>query len=146
MSRGQPSQHDVRAILEEALRAEPWAGLVSLYLFGSLAEGRTHRESDVDLAVLLDWDAFPTAAHRFEARVRLSGRLGTALARSDVDLVVLNDAPPLLGRRIVTEGLRLVCTDPEADHAYVRDVQLRAADVVPFLRRTAPLKLAAIRR
>lgn len=32
------------------------------------------------------------------------------------------------------------------DRAFVRDAQLRAADIEPFLRRTRRLKLAAIRR
>jgi hypothetical protein len=59
---------------------------------------------------------------------------------------VLNDAPPTLGRRIVTSGRRVYCADPERDHAFVRDVQLRAADLEPFLRRTREVKLAAIRR
>jgi hypothetical protein len=59
---------------------------------------------------------------------------------------VLNDAPPPLARHIVISGRRLLCTDPEADHAFVRDVQLRAADLEPFLRRSRRLKLEAIGR
>jgi hypothetical protein len=61
-------------------------------------------------------------------------------------VVVLNDAPPLLGRRIVIKGRRVFCADAEADHAFVRDVQLRAADLEPFLRRMGQLKLDALRR
>jgi hypothetical protein len=60
------------------------------------------------------------------------------MARSRFDLVVLNDAPPGLGRQVV-RGRRLLCFDAEADHAFVRDVQLRAADLEPFLRRTRRL-------
>jgi hypothetical protein len=36
-------------------------------------------------------------------------------------------------RRVVTEGERVYCSDRELDHASVRDAQLRAADLVPFL-------------
>jgi hypothetical protein len=43
-------------------------------------------------------------------------------------------------------GRRLLCVDAEADHAFVRDVQLRAADLEPFLRRTRRLKLQALAR
>jgi hypothetical protein len=64
---------------------------------------------------------------------------------NDVDLVVLNDAPPLLARRIVLEGLRVHCADGEAEHAFRRDVQLRAADLAPFLQR-ARARLLASRR
>lgn len=63
-----------------------------------------------------------------------------------MDVVVLNDAPPLLGRRVVTQGRRLLCRDEAAGFAYVRDVQLRAADLEPWLRRMREVKLRAIRR
>jgi len=119
---------------------------VSLYLFGSRASGRTHRQSDVDLAVLLDRNAHPTPRDRFEERLLLITRLSEASPGSEIDLVVLNDAPPLLARRIVTGGRCLFCADAEGDHAFVRDVQLRAADLEPFLRRTRRVKLAALGR
>ncbi len=121
-------------------------GLVSAYLFGSTARGRRHGESDVDVAVLLDRSVHPSRAERSEVRVRLCGRLVAALGLNDVDLVVLNDVPPGLARRIVLDGVRLVRADPARDHAFVRDVQLRAADLAPFLRRTAALKLDALVR
>jgi hypothetical protein len=50
------------------------------------------------------------------------------------------------GRAIVTKGLRVFVRDAEADHAYVRDVQLRAADLAPWLRRLRRRKLEALRR
>ncbi len=121
-------------------------GVVSAYLFGSHSEARSHRESDVDVAVLLDRLVFGTNRERFEERLRLIGAVGSALGRNDVDLVILNDVPPGLGARIVTRGLRLHCSDPEADHAFVRDVQLRAADLAPFLRRMRAIKLETIKR
>lgn len=137
---------DVRSALGRLLAGLDSPGLVSAYLFGSHAAGRAHRESDIDVAVLLERKAFPTAKARFEEQLRLSTLLGETLGTSRIDLVVLNDAPPLLGRHIVTAGERLFCSDPDRDHAYVRDVQLRAADLEPFLRRTRQVKLAAIRR
>ena len=105
------------------------------YLFGSEAAGRAHDESDVDVAVLLDRETLPEARERFEYRVRLTGELIAELHRNEVDVVVLNDAPPLLGRRIVTDGRRVFCRNRPADHAFVRDVRLRAADVAPFVER-----------
>jgi predicted nucleotidyltransferase len=137
---------DVGTILGGLLRTSPPRGLVSAYLFGSHAAGRAHRDSDVDVAVLLAWDVYPDARQRFEERVRLSSALAVDLRTDRIDVVVLNDAPPGLGRRIVTEGRRVFCSDPERDHASVRDVQLRAADLDPFLRRTRRIKLSAIRR
>ena len=132
--------------LERLLRDGPVPGLVSAYLFGSHAEGRAHRESDVDLGVLLDRCAHSTREARFNERVRFSSWAIGALHRNEVDVVVLNDAPPGLGRQIVTTGRRVYCYDAEADHAFVRDVQLRAADLEPFLRRARRIKLDALAR
>lgn len=129
-----------------AFREDDGPGLVAAYLFGSHAEGRAHRESDIDVAVLLRYNAFPGARERFEERLRLSGVLQADLRTRGLDIVVLNDVPPPLGRRIVTGGLRILCTDREANHAFVRDIQLRAADLEPFLRRMRRLKLDAIER
>ncbi|MBI1874277.1 MAG: nucleotidyltransferase domain-containing protein [Acidobacteria bacterium] len=135
---------NLAAVLARLLEEVP--GVASTYLFGSHAEARTHRDSDVDVGVLLRHEAYPTARARFDARVRLSGAIAAALRISQVDVVVLNDAPPRLARRIVTEGRRVFCSDPEVDHSFVRDAQLRAADLEPFLRRMQSLKLDALGR
>jgi predicted nucleotidyltransferase len=132
--------------LTRALAGPRGAGVASAYLFGSHAEGRPHRESDVDVGVLFDRRALPNARDRFEAALRLSAGLQAALGTRLVDLVVLNDAPPGLGRAIVSRGRRLICSEEGADHAFIRDVQLRAADVEPFLRRARRHKLEALAR
>jgi predicted nucleotidyltransferase len=46
-------------------------GVVSAYLFGSHSEGRAHRDSDVDIGVLLDRETFGTLRERFEAHLAL---------------------------------------------------------------------------
>lgn len=125
---------------------EESTAVVCAYLFGSHAEGRAHRESDVDIGVLLDREKYPTVRERFEARVRLIGALGSLLETNDVDLVILNDAPPELGARIATEGVRIYCSNEDKLHAFVRDIQLRAADVAPFLERMRRIKLEVIKR
>lgn len=135
---------DPVATLRSYFEAHPEWGVVSAYLFGSHAAGRAHRESDVDVAVLLDWRRHPDRGERFDLRVRLTSELISVLHHNEVDLVVLNDAPPLFGRRIVWEGTRVFVADPEADRAYVRDVQLRAADVAPWLARARRRKLEAL--
>jgi predicted nucleotidyltransferase len=137
---------DVAARLTRLLGETSPAGTISAYLFGSHAEHRAHRESDVDVAFFLDRAAHPGAEARFRERVRLSAWLGAELRASVVDVVILNDAPPGLASRIVTKGIAVYCASAEADHAFRRDVQLRAADLEPFLRRMRRLKLAALAR
>ncbi len=144
-SRDLQTDSDVGSVVARALAEVEAPQVSSAYLFGSVAEGREHRESDIDLGILLSWGSYPTAAERFDAGIRLAGSLQAALRRT-VDLVVLNDAPPLLGRHAVTRGRRIFCRDVRADHDYVRDVQLRAADLEPWLRRMGELKLRAIQR
>lgn len=136
----------IAALLKRVFREAQCTGVVSVYLFGSHREGRAHRESDVDVGVLLDHSTYPSRRERFDARLKLSSQLGAQLRQRSVDVVVLNDAPPLLGRRIVTTGERVFCADGDADRSFVRDVQLRAADLEPFLRRARQVKLAAIAR
>ena len=118
------------------------AGVLAAYLFGSHAARRPHRESDVDVAVLLSWSL--DRAARFAARVRLASVLPARLGTRDIDVVVLNDAPPHFARRIALDGTRVFCRDAEAEHAFRRDVQLRAADLEPFLVRTRRVKLEAL--
>lgn len=119
---------------------------MSAYLYGSHAEGRAHVESDVDVAVLLDRDRHRTRLERAETRVRLSSEIAAALHRNEIDVVILNDAPPLLARHAVLDGIRVLCRDDAADHDFRRDVQLRAADLAPFLERMRRIKLEAVRR
>lgn len=118
-------------------------GVVSAYLFGSVATGRAHRESDVDVGVLLDRQVYPGCADRFEARLRLIGLLQSA-TRRDIDLVVLNDAPPQLACAIMSAGTRLLVADAGVDHAHLRTMLSRAADLEPFLRRARAVKLAVV--
>jgi predicted nucleotidyltransferase len=135
---------ELDARLERAFAEAPFP-VISAYLFGSNADGRAHRDSDLDLAVLFPYDgSTSTTRGRFDARVALTSFLIGELHENQVDLVVLNDVPPTFGRHVVTAGRRVLCRDSAADRAFVRDVQLRAADIAPFLRRTRAVKLAAL--
>jgi predicted nucleotidyltransferase len=135
---------DLLATIASAVRASV-PGVVSVYLFGSAAEARTHRDSDVDVAILMSHDLAPRAADRFEARLAAVTRLRAALGR-DADVVMLNDAPPQLARRILTDGQRVLIEHADKDSAFRRVVLSRAADLEPFLRRMRRIKLAALAR
>ncbi len=135
---------EIADLISAHVEAVDCADVVSVYLFGSHAEGREHRESDVDIGVLLDRSVVSSKKERFDLSLRIFADLRATTGLENIDLVVLNDAPPLLGRRIVTEGRRLICRDSEIDHSYVRDIQLRAADIQPFLERMRKIKLEAL--
>jgi predicted nucleotidyltransferase len=131
----------VRAVVTD----QPLPGVAAVYLFGSHAAGRAHRESDVDIAFLLDRRAYPTSASRSAARLEILARIGDRLG-APADVVILNDAPPLLGRAVITDGQLVVAQDESLDHAYRRDIQLRAADLEPFIARHRRGLLAGLRQ
>ncbi len=133
----------VEARIRKAIDA--FDGVVSVYLFGSVAEAREHGESDVDVGVLLDRARYPDEAQRFEQRLLLTSAL-SMVEGPVADVVILNDAPATLGRAIVQRGERLICRDEEKDHAFVRDVQLQAPDLERFLQRMRAIKLDALMR
>ena len=97
----------------EAVRArlEPDNEILFAFVFGSVARGDERPDSDLDLAVYVD-DRLD-ARQRFELRLRLSAALDD-LGRADV--VVLNDAPPLLAHRALS-GRMVFARDRRA---YVR--------------------------
>ena len=131
-------------VIEQLFAGSEGNGVVSAYLFGSRIEGREHRESDVDVAVLLCRQL--SQQQRFEMRLRLISDLIAALHHNEIDVVVLNDVPPLFARRIVLDGKRVYCGDFEPDHAFRRDIQLRAADLAPFIEKSRRALLAAVVR
>ena len=96
-----PVDHIVRCL-------EAVDGLVFAYLFGSRAGGRPRPDSDWDVAVYLRPEL--TKAERFKIRLRLLADLDLL---GKVDVVVLNDAPPLLAHRVL-QGRRLVVRDSTA--------------------------------
>jgi uncharacterized protein len=85
-------------------------GVLLAYLFGSQAEGRVTPQSDVDLAVLLPRSL--TAAQRFRSQVALMGDCSQLFQRDDVDVVILNEANPVLAYEIVRNG-KVLYEDPE---------------------------------
>jgi predicted nucleotidyltransferase len=114
--------------LASALDVQP---VVSADLFGSRASGRPGPLSDVDVAVWLDPGVDP--AERLAARLHLTAAAEAALGTADVDLVILNDAPPLLQHRARRGSIRVIERDPR------RRVQLEADALVRYLD-TAPLR------
>lgn len=93
--------------LQAAVAACVKAGAELVYLFGSQARGKVWAESDVDLAVLLASDV-PSEQYG-EIQVQLIGELMSVFSSNDVDVVVLNQTPPLLTYEGVNQGGRLLC-------------------------------------
>lgn len=80
----------------------------AVLLFGSRATGRGGAASDHDLAVLVAGDQPDWATVR-RLQLDLEEILG-----SDVDLVVLDDASPIIAMQVLREGRLLACRDAQA--------------------------------
>jgi hypothetical protein len=102
------------------------------YLFGSYARGQAKDGSDVDIAILLEQEG--EELYRNYREVLLGVR--EALESERFDLMLLNDAPPTLRFRVVSEGRRIYARDENLlnrfemdairtyqDTAYLRAVQ-----------------------
>jgi predicted nucleotidyltransferase len=117
-----------RARLAAALDAP---GVVAASLIGSYATGKASSLSDVDLAV---WFAPGiSTGERSERALELMGAAYEVLGTDEIDLVVLNDASPLMRHRAMRDGIRLVERDRSAR------VRLEARALLDYLD-TAPLR------
>src|SRR5688572_25143300 len=98
---------DTRELLATLIAAlQPRAEVLEAYLFGSRATGAAQAHSDVDVAVYLG-DRRPQAS-AFGYAADLAAVLMAALGSNRVDVVVLNNAPPLLYHRILRDGRRIL--------------------------------------
>ncbi|MBS3764778.1 MAG: nucleotidyltransferase domain-containing protein [Planctomycetes bacterium] len=101
-----------------------------VFVFGSVARGKTHRDSDLDLGIEGDVEELET--------VRLD--MLTELARHGfdrVDLVFLRQVPPILAYEGVKDN-RVVYVRDEADVGSVFSRYVRQyLDIKPYLRRHA---------
>jgi predicted nucleotidyltransferase len=109
-------------------------------LFGSAASGALRPASDIDVAFLLDATVAPDAylRYRLEAMAALEEELGRR-----VDVVLLNEAPPLLRYEVFRGGLVVENHAPAAIRDPVARTLLEWFDFEPLFRR---LTSAAIDR
>jgi predicted nucleotidyltransferase len=112
----------IRALLEQA-------GVVLAYHFGSAARGHERSDSDLDLAVLFGRHVPPSL--RSETRLKLLTGLVGLTHINDIDLVVMNDAPPLLNFQIVSTGLPILGQRSERTRFQVQAIQ-RFIDTRPI--------------
>jgi predicted nucleotidyltransferase len=97
------------AARERLAKAFDREGVVAAMLIGSQARGNPGPLSDIDIAYWhepgLDRDA------RWQLRLDLIGTAEETLRTSEVDLVPLNEAPPLMQQRSIRDAVRLVERD-----------------------------------
>lgn len=110
--------------------------VTALYLFGSQVTGRTNPLSDLDVAVLLEE---PSGAVRRDLarRLTLTADILHTCQRSDVDVVILNEAPPALAHDVVSGGQLIYERDHQARVSFEARTIQHYLDVAPFLLATS---------
>ncbi len=103
-----PKHTDACSVVSSVLEGRPEVS--AAYVYGSAAVGRATPLSDVDVAVLLD------PAVREEDRGALLRELTVALERANpgsrFDVRIFDELPVSIRGRVVSEGRRLLDSDP----------------------------------
>lgn len=113
------------------------ADVVAAYLFGSVARGQETHLSDVDIAVLTQNDA--QGERRLERMLKLTADL-EAFTDREVQVTLLNQAPPFLAYQVIREGQRLYERNLDERVAFEVRVMKEYFDFQPrldFFRRSA---------
>ncbi len=118
-----PAKERLRAALDRD-------GVVAANLIGSQASGETGPLSDTDIGVWLQPDV--SAQARAKLRLELADAAARALRTGEVDLVILNGAPPLLRHRAMRDGERLLERDPRARVRLETEALLEYLDTAPL--------------
>ena len=105
------------------------------FLIGSFATGKSRPDSDVDVAVL--FGRIPDHMKILDLRERLSEGL-----KRDIDLVILNEAGPIIRMQALKTGIRLRAEKGTYEDFFVRTVN--EYDDLKQIR--APIEEAVLRR
>ena len=118
---------------------EPRAEVLEAYLFGSQATGRAQAHSDIDVAVYVDQRRAHHGSYGYPAE--LTSALMCGLGVNDIDVVVLNHAPPVLYHQVIRDGRRILSRELGASTTREGYAMSRYCDYVPQL-----AKIEAARR
>ena len=111
----------------------PRGEILEAYLFGSGARGGDGPLSDVDVAVFVD----PAAPgdYPFGHEADLATALLRELPGRTIDVLVLNQAPPVLYHRVLRDGIRLLARRLQDTTTREGQALSRYCDFLPQLRK-----------
>lgn len=111
-------------------------GIAAVFLFGSRAKGQARVNSDFDVAVLYENNQPPDLCEHLSMREDL-----VALLKSEVDLVNLNTANPILRRQVLKSDHPLLIRNRRAFADFFTRAQFDYDDLVR-VRRPIEAKIA----
>ena len=125
----------IASLLTRSVEDDPQLSstVVTVYLFGSYATGFAKRDSDIDLAFLLEeklYRLYPfesaSGAHLVAAHMALS-------LDAEIDVTVLNGASTEIAYEVITTGICLYDADSDRRFEYEAKVRGLYFDFKPFL-------------
>lgn len=133
-------------ILEQRIASvlEPRPEVLEAYLFGSHAHGAAQPHSDIDVAVYIDETVAEEGA--FGYRAQLITEIMADLRSNDIDLLILNRAPPVLYYHVLRDGIRVLSRDLAATTTRERYAVSRYCDYAAHRAKTdEACRLGALR-
>ena len=94
-------------ILRKFFKTQEYVELA--YLFGSAAKDKAGVLSDIDIGVYISNRI--TKAQRDQKRIELIAKLTTILKNNSVDLLIINDTPPVLNFEIIKPNVPILIKD-----------------------------------
>ncbi len=99
------------------------------YLYGSIAKGTTHKDSDIDIGLLLSDEFEPDALYT----TRISRELEKKLSLDrEVDVRVLNGKPITFQHQVLKHGKEILTRDESERIKFETEVYDRYLDYKPF--------------
>jgi len=87
--------------------------LAAVYLFGSVASGREQADSDVDIALLYKEGEVPDT----NKQLLICDEL-TSVLEKEVDLLILNDASPIIRMQVLKKGKKIFERDRKENNRF----------------------------
>jgi len=105
--------------------------VIFAYLFGSCVEGKVGKISDIDIAVYFD-DKL-TSSVMFDKKLKIMAELSSLLDKDEIDIVILNDAYPIIEHRIIKNGKVIFSIDESRRIDYEVKAVMRYLDFKPYI-------------
>lgn len=98
-----PSVNDIKHTLIGYFQHHPEIEVA--YIFGSLAQCRTTPLSDIDIAIMIDMQQIDMDIYPYGYKAAIIADLMKLFKTNNIDLVILNEASPLLRHRVLYYGI-----------------------------------------
>lgn len=100
--------------------------IIFVYIFGSYVQGKMRTDSDIDIAIYLE------KKMDIETYIEIKMHLSEACKR-EIDLIVLNDATPLLKYQIYKNNMLLFTRDKTIETSYKVKTLFEYSDMKRYL-------------